>query len=154
MQQAALQKVQILLTVYWNYWPTTDDNTLHHGDCTGSDEQVFDAAKALGFATVAYPASDVDDRWRAKTESDIIHHAEPALKRNHTIVGRSNVLIAAVHGFNPSKMQERSGTWATIRYAKKEGVPFWLVDPLGVAQFYPVPSHRETLGVIGFYWDV
>ncbi len=45
----------------------------------------------------------------------IIHDAEPPLVRNHKIVDGCDFLIAAPHG--PEIL--RSGTWATIRYARK-----------------------------------
>lgn len=152
MQKAACAKIQALFMIYWAIWPAGGDNTLHHGDCVGSDEQAFNIAKFLGFASIAYPASDVRNRWLASTASDIIRDAAPALERNKTIVSDSDILIAAVHGFNPGRMQERSGTWATIRYAKKEGLPIWLVDPWGQAQFIPAPAHRDLLGISSINW--
>lgn len=153
MQPMQIAKVQALFLIYWTYWPTLNDNTLHHGDCAGSDEQAFKLAKRIGFATAAYPASDVSEIWHANTDSDLRFDAAPALKRNLRIVSQSNVLVAAVHGFNPSKMQERSGTWATIRYAKKEGVPYWLVDPMGQAQFFPTPEIQQAVGISSLNWE-
>lgn len=49
----------------------------------------------------------------------------PYLWRNHQIVDATSALIAAPFGFEE---ELRSGTWATVRYARKLGRPvrfFW-----------------------------
>jgi hypothetical protein len=54
--------------------------------------------------------------------------AKPYLVRNHEIVDDSQVLIAAPKEFTE---QLRSGTWATIRYARKIGRTVRIVFPDG-----------------------
>jgi len=150
MSASARAKVQALFMIHWTI---NSANTLRHGDCTGSDEEAFKIAKALGFLTYAYPASNVSERWLAKTKSDLVMVPLPALERNTIIVSESTILIATVQGFTSNQAQMRSGTWATVRYAKKEGIPFWLVNPLGQAQFYPMAEHRQSLGITSLNWN-
>ena len=51
---------------------------------------------------------------------------KPYLERNHDIVDNSDVLIATP---KESVEQIRSGTWATIRYAKKLNKPIMIMEP-------------------------
>lgn len=89
---------------------------LHHGDCTGWDLQAQIVAKYLGIRTIAHPPEN--DRFRAFTKSDVILPPKPYLDRNKDIVNAVDFLIAAPSG----PEVRRSGTWSTVRYAKKVGV--------------------------------
>lgn len=89
---------------------------LHHGDCTGWDEQAFYVAYILGIPTIAHPPASPE--FRAYTKSDVIMPERQYLDRNKDIVGAIDFLIAAPDG--PEK--QRSGTWSTVRYAKKINV--------------------------------
>jgi predicted Rossmann fold nucleotide-binding protein DprA/Smf involved in DNA uptake len=51
----------------------------------------------------------------------------PYLERNHAIVNESDFLIAAPDG--PETL--RSGTWATVRYARKVGKRVLVIMPNG-----------------------
>lgn len=101
-----------------------------HGDCIGADE---DAHRLLLKYEIVdwkqiyiYPC-DIRS-MRAWCKSPNI--AEPAkpLARNRVIVQNVNVMVAT-----PSSMKEelRSGTWATIRYAKSIDTPVILILPDG-----------------------
>jgi len=64
----------------------------------------------------------------AGAASDIRRNPKPYLERNHNIVDESELLIACPK----SKEEElRSGTWATVRYARKKGVRIILIYPDG-----------------------
>lgn len=103
---------------------------LHHGDCICADEYVHDVALLLDGckiivhppvnkkAVFVYPANE-----RVTTLPD-----KPYLVRNHDIVDSCDLLIAL-----PWEMKEqlRSGVWATIRYARKTGKKFLIINPLG-----------------------
>ena len=89
---------------------------LHHGDCTGWDEQAYWAARALQIKTVAHPP--LSNEWRAFTSSDVVLEPMPYLDRNKDIVSACDFLIAAPDG--PER--QRSGTWSTVRHAKRVGV--------------------------------
>lgn len=102
-------------------WGVTE---LHHGDCTGWDEQAFRVARDLGLKTVAHPPTS--DSFRAFTTSDAVLPPAPYLDRNKDIVRAVERMIAAPDG--PER--QRSGTWSTVRFAKAQGVK-GLVLPWG-----------------------
>lgn len=89
---------------------------LHHGDCLGWDVLAFFFCNILSIRTVAHPP--LDERFRAFTKSDLILPPKEYLDRNKDIVDAVDFLIAAPDG--PERL--RSGTWSTVRYAKKTGV--------------------------------
>lgn len=101
----------------------------HHGMCTGADAQAEEIAKqrAPNCYRTGHPASDVPDKYRANClDTDEVLPAVPAMERNGNIVDACDLLIAA-----PRALQEelRSGTWATVRYARKSGKPVIILDP-------------------------
>lgn len=109
---------------------------LHHGDCTGWDHQAFLVAESLGIKTVSHPPDN--PRMTACTNSTVILPAKPYLDRNKDIVNAVDFLIAA-----PScPERQRSGTWSTVRYAKKVGVRgvVWC-DNLSY-----IPPHKHAVG--------
>lgn len=85
----------------------------HHGDCIGSDAQAHSIAKDLGYWVVVHPP--INPEYRAYCEGDQILKPLPYIVRNHAIVDACEILIAT-----PAEVHEvlRSGTWATIRYAR------------------------------------
>lgn len=74
----------------------------HHGGAEGADTQAARAAQSGGYQTLVYEAG-----------------ADP-LRRNRDIVNEVDVLIAAPR---TDKEELRSGTWATVRYARAAGKP-------------------------------
>jgi imidazolonepropionase-like amidohydrolase len=82
----------------------------HHGCAVGADTEAAALAKRLGFNIVEHPAT-----------------GDP-LGRNRKIVAASERMVAA-----PGEAKEllRSGTWATVRYSRKAGVPLSVVLPDG-----------------------
>ena len=97
--------------------------TLHHGDCIGADEDMHSMAAGRA-KTVLHPPSN--PAKRAYCEADEVLPALPYLERNRAIVDACGILVAT-----PKGLQEelRSGTWATVRYARKRGVPVIVLDP-------------------------
>lgn len=93
-------------------WGATE---LHFGDCNGWDRQSFEVARDLGLKTVAHPPTD--PKMRAFCPADVILPERPYLDRNKAIVHAVDRMIAAPDG--PER--QRSGTWSTIRYAKRVG---------------------------------
>jgi hypothetical protein len=99
----------------------------HHGDCQGGDAEAHQIAWMLGAIVHVHPPDN--DTWRAYCAgpSRVLRHAPlPYLQRNQAIVEACDVLLAA-----PRQAQEerRSGTWATIRDAKKLGKPVIILPP-------------------------
>ncbi len=86
----------------------------HHGDCVGSDEKAHKMALAAGYEVHIHPPKN--KFYRAYCKIGISHPKEPYLTRNKNIVKATDILIAT-----PETKEEklRSGTWYTIRYAKK-----------------------------------
>ena len=99
---------------------------LHHGDCVGADHEAHSIARKLGMIIVLHPPNS--GVKRAYCQADKVMPPAPYLIRNHEIVDASKILIAA-----PKESSEvlRSGTWATIRYANRQGVLVRIVLPSG-----------------------
>lgn len=101
---------------------------LHHGDCIGADADAHDIAMHLGIRVVVHPPTNPSKR--AYVQGAVrVESEKPYLDRNHDIVDSTDVLLAT-----PNAKYEvlLSGTWATIRYARKLGREIWLVRPDGV----------------------
>jgi hypothetical protein len=106
-----------------------------HGDCVGADFEAATVAKEAGCYIVGYPGhgkvkDDVHDRVkRGYFKSDFTYPPKPYLKRNQDIVDASDTIIAC-----PSTLGEilRSGTWATIRYARKQNKEIYIIRPDGL----------------------
>lgn len=100
----------------------------HHGGCVGSDVQAAELARVWGYKTVRHPG-DTPSKQDAKFLDDDSRMVLPNLARNHVIVDEVELMIAA-----PRQDQEvqRSGTWATIRYARKAARPLYIVFPDGM----------------------
>jgi len=103
---------------------------VHHGDCVGADKEFNDICLQLhqeypnaNIHIVVHPS--IDNTFRAHTNSDIssIQISLPNLMRNKLIVNQTDKLIGC-----PRSAKEiiRSGTWATIRYARKHNKPVFL----------------------------
>ena len=75
----------------------------HHGAAQGADTQAAEIAGGYTPTVVAHPAEPGKE-----------------LARNRVIVANSDILIAAPR---TDKEELRSGTWATVRYARQAGIP-------------------------------
>jgi hypothetical protein len=97
---------------------------LRHGDSLKADAQAHDMALLMGYATASHPSTI--DKHRAFCVADCIHPPRDPLLRNQDIVSGCSELIAA-----PATRFEirRSGTWSTIRYARRVRRPIYLVYP-------------------------
>lgn len=92
-----------------------DGNTIdfHHGDCMGADADAHKIAKSLGCEIFIHPP--IAQSMRAFCEGIYLAPLE-YLERDRHIVDSCDILIAAPKS---DKEERRSGTWYTIRYAKK-----------------------------------
>ena len=100
--------------------------TFLHGDCIGADAYAAQRARDLGWMVECYPCTIAAKR--AYAGGHVIHDPAPPLVRNRAMVDRCDVLVACP---GEAIEQLRSGTWATIRYARKIGRPVVLVLPDG-----------------------
>ena len=99
---------------------------VHHGDCVGADAQFHSLVREMlpDARIVIHPP--LNDGKRAFCDGDETKEARAYLTRNRRIVRESEILLAA-----PQAPEEvlRSGTWATIRFARKRSRPIILVLP-------------------------
>lgn len=114
------QKYETLLAIAKAYEPGAE---FHHGDCVGVDDVTARYAHRICYRTVAWPPLREDHR--AWVPSDAVMACAPYKVRNNSIIACSDVMIAAPSG--PEEENPRSGTWATIRRARKQGVPIEVV---------------------------
>jgi len=89
----------------------------HHGGCVGMDEIAHRMASNLGYQTVVHWATEVAPNKVANITAHEEREGKPPLERNHDIVDECDTLIAVPK--NPETEERRSGTWATIRYARQ-----------------------------------
>lgn len=98
----------------------------HHGDCIGADASAHEIAKELEIDIYIYPPINNRKRAFCCTGSFKIHPPKDYIERNHNIVDNCDILIACPK----SNIEElRSGTWATVRYARKIKRPVIVLKP-------------------------
>jgi hypothetical protein len=98
--------------------------TLYHGASIGADEETSLIAQRLGINVRAFPGNVDADRSKL-AHADAWERPASPLARSKAMVRRAHLVIAAPDG--PEK--PRSGTWATIRFARGEGKTVHLVEP-------------------------
>lgn len=100
----------------------------HHGDCVGADCTAHDLACEVGYRPIIHPPENPVKRAWCKAAPEDIREPKPYLDRNKDIVAESDAMIAA-----PGEKDEqlRSGTWSTIRHARKLGRRIVIVFPDG-----------------------
>jgi hypothetical protein len=112
----------------------------HHGDCVGADAEAHAIAKSFGAWTVCHPP--LIEKSRAFTVNDETREPKDYLVRNHDIVDETAFMIACPKGMSE---ELRSGTWATIRYARKRGKSGIIIFPDGsVIPLTPTGSYLEA----------
>lgn len=100
---------------------------IHHGDCVGADAAFHRiAANWSGCRFVVHPPDQ--PALRARMPGDLVLPPKPYLERDADIVAASDVVIACPY---ERAEQRRSGTWATVRMARRAGVSLALVYPDG-----------------------
>jgi hypothetical protein len=143
-QQQAL--VGLLAAFIMEQAATTPDAApqFHHGDCVGADALSGDAAHHAGYEIHIHPPSIgtlrayCANRYPAK-----VYDTFPYLVRNRNIVDSTDILLATPNGPETT----RSGTWSTIRYARKKSKEIWIVHPDGkvTKENIPVPDDDSQL---------
>lgn len=110
-QKKVFRDMLILASVF-----TEASVRLHHGGCVGADEDAHHIAKEMGAKIVVHAPINKMGVFDY-SDADEIRDSKEYLERNHDIVDESMFLAAA-----PKTKEEvlRSGTWATIRYARKQ----------------------------------
>jgi hypothetical protein len=99
---------------------------LHHGDCIKADAIAHMIALDLGLKCWLHPPSNQIKRAYCK-DSYFEEQPHSYLERNKQIVEDSEALIAVPD----APEHARSGTWSTIRYARKKFRPIIIIWPAG-----------------------
>ena len=90
----------------------------HHGDCVGADLEAHLIVRSKpNIDVVVHPPSN-PKKWAFLLGTTNLLPL-PYLGRNKNIVNFTDVLLAAPAG--PESALPRSGTWMTVRYARKVG---------------------------------
>lgn len=102
----------------------------HHGDCIGADAQFHDICRMCGVYVIGHPGMDEFKRSpkRANCQVDEVRPTYPYLLRNTYIVDAVDQMIGAPKGYEE---ELQSGTWSTIRKAKKKELTVYIVYPDG-----------------------
>lgn len=116
--------------VFTNIFSTGNNyiTEFHHGLCEGSDAQAHDLVRARAFwncSIVGHPPSH--QTHYAPRRCDKRFTPAPYLVRNRVIVNCTAYLIATPSGPEIT----RSGTWSTVRYARKQKKSILIIMPDG-----------------------
>ena len=101
--------------------------TFRHGDCIGSDEDAHNLIRETlpDCHIIGHPPSY--KKYRAFCKCNIFLKPKAYLDRNRDIIDSSEIIIATPNGLE----KLRSGTWSTIRYARKKNLPIYIIMPNG-----------------------
>jgi hypothetical protein len=118
----------------------TDVYEYHHGSCEGADDmfdtlirQIVNPGSVIHIHPPLNRSKMVDCSSKpAGTKTVQIHSPKRYLDRNSDIVRASGMLVAC-----PREKVEilRSGTWSTIRRARRKKIPYIIVWPDGDLEF-------------------
>lgn len=112
------EQIKLILDTYTNI-------IVSHGDCVGSDT---DFHKLCVDHRTNNPNKTIiiqifppnNSTLRAYNQADILADEKPYLERNKDIIKNSSILIACPIDKNNEEL--RSGTWSTIRQARKNNL--------------------------------
>jgi hypothetical protein len=103
----------------------------HMGDCIAADEQAsYIVSKHPSISIISHPPTE--EKSRAFFKAHKILPPKKYLDRNKDIVDVSDLIIAAPNG----EERQRSGTWSTIRHAKKKNIKIIICFPQGVIESF------------------
>jgi hypothetical protein len=109
---------------------------LHHGDCVGADADVHVVALSLSITVVIHPPTIDTKRAWCEGAREVLPPL-PYLERDVAIVVATEVLLAL-----PGEEDEvrRSGTWFTVRRARRLLRPVQIIFPSGRRLLETPPS--------------
>lgn len=111
------QRQQLVYALEWIGQGDGVRGEFHHGD--GADANGGDESADRQAAKLAYQKG-----WEVHAHPPAARTAEAMLARNRVVVGSCSLLIAAPE---TDKEVLRSGTWATVRYARHAELPVLLL---------------------------
>jgi hypothetical protein len=98
---------------------------MHNGDCINADHEMARIWKRMSGMVYGHPPSN--PIGRAYFAFDAQEDPKEYGKRDADIVQRANVMVAMPNG--PERL--RSGTWMTVRMARRKGLPITYIWPDG-----------------------
>jgi hypothetical protein len=103
----------------------------HHGDCIGADEYAAKLVHKLqkNIKIICHPPVETSDRAYTDNIANEVREPKTYMKRNQDIIDESNLLVACSYS---DVEVVRSGTWATIRKARKKKIPVIVVYPRSI----------------------
>lgn len=98
----------------------------HHGDCKGADAEAHDIIREFLPNVKIHVHPPAAEFMRAFKQGDIMYEPEDYIPRDERIVDMTDILIGApkVTDFE----ERRSGSWYTIRYARRKGKSHHVLD--------------------------
>lgn len=91
----------------------------HHGDCRGADAEAHDIVRKFFPHVKIHVYPPTIEFMRAFKEGDCSYPPEDYIPRDERIVNSTDFLIGAPK--ITTLEQKRSGSWYTIRYARRKG---------------------------------
>lgn len=116
---------------------TSGDRVFHHGCAIGTDETAHQYALSIpGILIHGHPGygANFTTAYRMKIRPDeftTIHQAKRYGERNHDIIRAVNLLIACPLHPEHDPRSARSGTWQTVRLARRSRVPAIIISSNG-----------------------
>lgn len=107
--------------------PEAGAGWVFHGGCVGADAQCHRAASLLGWATDVSPGH-IPNMRDVCPGATVIRQPRHTLERNKFIAANGEVLVATPK--TPHE-EQRSGTWMTVRHARKLKKTILIIWPDG-----------------------
>lgn len=98
----------------------------HHGDCDGADAQAHDIVREFFPAVRIVVHPPKSDYLRAFKKGDHAMPADDYIPRDERIVDSTEYLLGAPKVTTTE--EKRSGSWYTIRYARRTNKPHTVLD--------------------------
>lgn len=111
----------------------------HHGDCIGSDATAVRFARVLGYEIHCHPPES--NHARAFEAADVMYEPKAFLVRDRDIVDAVDFMIGTPR--DTEKKSPRSGTWYTLRYARKRNKRSLVIMPNGESYEQSTTSEEQ-----------
>lgn len=113
---------------FWDLITSLCPSEFHHGDCIGADEQAHNIVRDTSIPTYIVSHPPENPTKRADCTADHSYPPLDYLARDRAIVAISDALVATPSSFTETI---RSGTWYTVRQARKAKKPITIIWPDG-----------------------
>lgn len=115
----------------------------HLGDCEGVDTQAYRMiVEEFGTEAILIGHPPKNTRLARGLSYNVMREPLPYIERNHALVDEASQVWAFPH---QNHEVQRSGTWATIRYALKRGKDIQVVKPYSRVSAAPNVTQQHRL---------